>query len=116
MPIVMSLQCENHAECGQHIDGDEGIGLGDLDAEHSLLWYGQRLERELYAAAVAAGWEWTRPRWFCRQCMRRALIDAQRQQIDAFMKERCRAQEAEQADRLVKQQMDEFMKEHYPRP
>jgi hypothetical protein len=85
MPIVMSLQCDNYAECKSRIDGDEAISLGDLDAEHSRLWCGQRLERELYAVAVAAGWEWARPQWFCRKCMRRALMAAQRQQMDAFM-------------------------------
>jgi hypothetical protein len=68
MPLILSLQCENHAECHGRIDGDEALDLADAGNDDARLWGGQRIERELYAAAEQAGWVWTGAWWLCHLC------------------------------------------------
>ena len=74
MPLVLSLKCENHAECGQRIDSDEALDLAPapyrigLDGSDRVIYGGEGVEVDLYAAAKGAGWYWTGAWWLCPGC------------------------------------------------
>ncbi len=74
MPIILRLACSTDG-CKSGVDGEEEIDLSDLNGDHSKLWYGQRLEAELYVAANHAGWHWDGREWRCPACMAPADVE-----------------------------------------
>jgi hypothetical protein len=70
-------------DCQNKIHGEEAIDLHDLrypmlsggsvDLGHKMIMYGQGLEDDLNAAALAAGWHWDGREWRCKECKEKAI-------------------------------------------
>ena len=87
MSCVLTLVCDN-GECTSGPDRKPAMVHGEEAAEirdphgservstvgHTVLEYGVGLLKDLYQAALAAGWHWDGSEWTCPKCTRKGIM------------------------------------------